>query len=156
MTVALYDEVVTVAPARKLTVVRDVTPVQAPAPKKPTRQPDLPIFGIGGDPLVNGAARLLSIPVRHVYAALWRVGMHRSPGLISWPLTHHAHHGPIEAPSGCLAADVVLRLSNRLERLDLRYSVESTHGIDPAITGEPSEEQPARPSRPERVGPSQP
>ena len=26
MTVALYDEVVTVAPARKLTVVRDVTP----------------------------------------------------------------------------------------------------------------------------------
>jgi len=73
MTVALYDEVVTVAPARKLTVVRDVTP--APAPKKATRQRDLPIFGVGGDPLVHGAARLLAVPVRHVYAALWRVGV---------------------------------------------------------------------------------
>ena len=40
--------------------------------------------------------------------------------------------------------------------LDLRCSVESIHGIDPAITGEPSEEQPLRPSRTERVGPSQP
>ena len=75
MTVALYDEVVTVAPARKLTVVRDVTPTQAPAPKRATRQRDLPIFGLGGDPLVHGAARLLAVPVRHVYAALWRVGV---------------------------------------------------------------------------------
>ncbi|MGO8940953.1 MAG: Rv1535 family protein [Mycobacterium sp.] len=75
MTAALYDEVVTVAPARKLTVVRDVTPTQAPAPTKATRQRDLPIFGVGGDPLVHGAARLLTIPVRHVYAALWRVGV---------------------------------------------------------------------------------
>ncbi|MGA9676885.1 MAG: Rv1535 family protein [Mycobacterium sp.] len=75
MTVALYDEVVTAAPARKLTVVRDVTPIQGPAPTKTTRQRDLPIFGVGGDPLVNGAARLLAIPVRHVYAALWRVGV---------------------------------------------------------------------------------
>jgi hypothetical protein len=73
MTVALYDEVVTIAPARKLTVVRDVTP--APAPKKAIRQRDLAIFGIGGDPLVHGAARLLAVPVRHVYAALWRVGV---------------------------------------------------------------------------------
>jgi len=73
MTVALYDEVVTVAPARKLTVVRDGTP--APAPKKATRQRDLAIFGVGGDPLVHGAARLLAVPVRHVYAALWRVGV---------------------------------------------------------------------------------
>lgn len=78
MTVALYDEVVTVAPTRKLTVVRDVTPTQAPAPKKVTRQRDVPIFDQlfgGGDPLVHGAARLLTIPVRHVYAALWRVGV---------------------------------------------------------------------------------
>ena len=77
MTAALYDEVVTVAPAPKLTVVRDVTPAQAPtpapAPKKATRQHDFPVFG--GDPLVHGAARLLAIPVRHVYAALWRVGI---------------------------------------------------------------------------------
>ena len=75
MTAALYDEVVTLAPARTLTVVRDTTPTQAPAPRKVTRQRDLPIFGIGGDPLVHGAARLLAIPVRHVYAALWRVGV---------------------------------------------------------------------------------
>jgi hypothetical protein len=75
MTAALYDEVVTVAPARKLTVVRDVTPTPAPAPQKATRQRDLPLFGIGGDPLVHGAARLLAVPVRHVYAALWRVGV---------------------------------------------------------------------------------
>ncbi|HET9875597.1 MAG TPA: Rv1535 family protein, partial [Mycobacterium sp.] len=27
------------------------------------------------DPLVDGAAHLLSIGVRHVYAALWRVGV---------------------------------------------------------------------------------
>ncbi|BBZ39159.1 Rv1535 family protein [Mycobacterium conspicuum] len=75
MTAALYDEVVTPAPARKLTVVRDVTPTPAPAPKKAARPHDLPVFGVGGDPLVHGAARLLAIPVRHVYAALWRVGV---------------------------------------------------------------------------------
>ncbi len=73
MTVALYDEVVTVAPVRALKVVPDVAP--APAPKKVTRQRDLPVFGVGGDPLVHGAARLLAVPVRHVYAALWRVGV---------------------------------------------------------------------------------
>ena len=75
MTAALYDEVVTVAPARNLRVVRDVTPTQAPAPKKVTRRPDNRPFGVGGDPLVDGAARLLTIPVRHLYAALWRVGV---------------------------------------------------------------------------------
>jgi hypothetical protein len=75
MTAALYDEVVTLAPARKLTVVRDATPTQVPAPKKVTRRVDAPVFGCGGDPLVDGAARLLSIPLRHVYAALWRVGL---------------------------------------------------------------------------------
>ncbi|ETZ98182.1 hypothetical protein I547_6524 [Mycobacterium kansasii 824] len=34
-----------------------------------------PPFGVGGDPLVDGAARLLTIPIRHVYAALWRIGV---------------------------------------------------------------------------------
>ena len=79
MTVALHDEVVTVAPARKLTVVRDVATIPAiphdSAPKKVARPVgNLPV-GLGVDPLVEGAARLLSIPLRHVYAALWRAGV---------------------------------------------------------------------------------
>jgi hypothetical protein len=73
MTAVLYDEVVTAAPARTLRVVRDVDTIQAPAPTR-TRRVDSKSFG-GGDPLVDGAARLLSIPLRHVYAALWRVGV---------------------------------------------------------------------------------
>jgi hypothetical protein len=74
MTAALYDEVVTVVPAPKLTLVRAGSTTVAPAPKKTVRRLDNQAFG-GGDPLVDGAARLLSIPVRHVYAALWRVGL---------------------------------------------------------------------------------
>lgn len=72
MTAVLFDEVVAVAPVRNLRLVRDVTP--APAPKKATRPAQARHFG-AGDPLVDGAARLLSIPVRHVYAALWRAGI---------------------------------------------------------------------------------
>ncbi len=75
MTAVLYDEVTTGAPARKLTVVRDAAPTQARAPKKVTRRLDSQPFGLGGDPLVDGAAHLLSIALRHVYAALWRVGL---------------------------------------------------------------------------------
>lgn len=75
MTAALYDEVATAAPAPTLRVVRDATPTRVPAPKKVTRRIDAAIFCPGGDPLVNGAARLLSVPLRHVYAALWRVGV---------------------------------------------------------------------------------
>ncbi|WAC89446.1 Rv1535 family protein [Mycobacterium sp. Aquia_213] len=74
MTAVLFDEVVAVAPVRNLRVVRDTTPTQAPAPKKVARPADAGYFG-AGDPLVAGAARLLSVPVRHVYAALWRVGV---------------------------------------------------------------------------------
>jgi hypothetical protein len=74
MTAALYDEVVTVMPARKLRVVRDTTPAEAPAPKKVTHRVDSRTIVIS-DPLVDGTARLLSIGVRHVYAALWRVGV---------------------------------------------------------------------------------
>ena len=78
MTAALYDEVVTPAPARTLTVVRDVettqATIQAPAPKKATRLANTqPVFA--GDPLVEGATRLLSIPLRHLYAALLRAGV---------------------------------------------------------------------------------
>jgi hypothetical protein len=74
MTAALHDEVVIAAPARKLTVVRDATETQAPAPTKETRRADSRTIVIS-DPLVDGTARLLSIGVRHVYAALWRVGV---------------------------------------------------------------------------------
>jgi hypothetical protein len=77
MTSALYDEVVTATPARTLHLVRDTdtSPTPAPAPKKLARRVDVAPFGIGSDPMVDGAARLLSVPVRHVYAALWRVGL---------------------------------------------------------------------------------
>ena len=79
MTAVLHDEVVTIAPVRKLTVVRDTatTPAttQVSGPKKVTRRVDTHAFCAGGDPLVDGAARLLSVPLRHVYAALWRVGV---------------------------------------------------------------------------------
>lgn len=79
MTAALYDEVVTAAPARTLRVVRDTdtihAPIHVPEPEPEARRSDYPVFGPGGDPLINGACRLLSIPVRHVYAALWRVGV---------------------------------------------------------------------------------
>ncbi|ELP46887.1 hypothetical protein O979_15590 [Mycobacterium avium subsp. paratuberculosis 10-4404] len=73
MTAAFYDEVAAVAPAPTLRVVRDTDTIAAPAPK--TRRGSGAPFGAGGDPLVDGAARLLSIPLRHVYAALWRVGV---------------------------------------------------------------------------------
>jgi hypothetical protein len=75
MTAFLYDEVLTVAPAPTLTVVRDAVEIQARAPKKAdktARQAQTPPFS---DPLVDGAARLLSVPLRHVYAALWRAGV---------------------------------------------------------------------------------
>jgi hypothetical protein len=77
MTSALYDEVVTATPARTLHLVRDTDTASTPAPaaKKLARRVDVAPFGIGSDPMVDGAARLLSVPVRHVYAALWRVGL---------------------------------------------------------------------------------
>jgi hypothetical protein len=74
MTAVLHDEVVTVAPTRKLTVVRDDA-TQVSAPRKVPRRVDTHPFCAGGDPLVDGAARLLAIPLRHAYAALWRVGV---------------------------------------------------------------------------------
>jgi len=78
MTAVLYDDVVTVAPARKLKVVRDTdtieTTTQVSGPKKASRRLANQPFA-GGDPLVDGATRLLSIPLRHVYAALYRVGV---------------------------------------------------------------------------------
>jgi hypothetical protein len=75
MTAVLFDEVVAVAPARNLRVVRDTTPTQAPAPKKVARPAGALLLGLGQDPMVDGIAILLAYPVRHVYAALLRVGV---------------------------------------------------------------------------------
>ena len=100
MTAALYDEVVTAAPARKLTVVRDVTPDRrAPAPTKTTRQRDLPIFGVGGDPLVHGAARLLAIPGASRLRSAVACRGPRSPGLVRWPATNQLLQGSKGSPS---------------------------------------------------------
>jgi len=52
-----------------VTAVRHHDVVTTPATSRPA-----PI-GVGGDPLSEAAARLLSIPVRHAYALLWRVGL---------------------------------------------------------------------------------
>ncbi|HKI43608.1 MAG: Rv1535 family protein [Mycobacterium sp.] len=60
MTALLHDDVVPTLPA----------PAPAPTQAKRLRHRDA-----GGDPLADAAARLLSIPLRHVYAVLWRVGL---------------------------------------------------------------------------------
>ena len=52
-----------------MTAVRHDDVVANPPAPRPT-----PI-GVGGDPLSDAAARLLSIPLREVYALLWRVGL---------------------------------------------------------------------------------
>ena len=80
MTAVLYDEVVTATPARRLRVVPAPTPMPVPAPKPvPKRTSKRPLDQldqlIGGDPLVVGAARLLCVPLRQLYAALWRAGV---------------------------------------------------------------------------------
>jgi len=72
MTAVLYDEVVAATSARRLRVVPDPTPTTPPTPKTSKRS-DLPLTG--ADPLVEGAARLLCVPLRQLYAALWRVGV---------------------------------------------------------------------------------
>lgn len=82
MTAVLWDDVATRVPAGevtarapKLRAVPAPEPTKAPAPKKVTKRLDNQPFGVGGDPLVEGAAWLLSVPVRQLYAALWRVGL---------------------------------------------------------------------------------
>ena len=75
MTAVLYDEVVAPTSAPRLRVVPDPTPATPqtrPTPKTSKRY-DLQLTG--ADPLVEGAARLLCIPLRQLYAALWRVGV---------------------------------------------------------------------------------
>ena len=69
MTAVLYDEVVTPVPAPRLTLAPQ------PAPAKVSKKRNTQPVQAGGDPLVDGAARLLSVPLRHLYAALWRAGV---------------------------------------------------------------------------------
>jgi hypothetical protein len=54
-------------PAPWLTLARE----QQQAAKRVRRSP----MDTSGDPMVDATARLLSIPLRHVYAALWRMGL---------------------------------------------------------------------------------
>jgi len=72
MTAVLNDEVFAVTPAPRLRVVPDPTPT--PTPTRKTSKP-LALQLLGGDPLVDGAAWLLSVPLRQLYAALWRAGV---------------------------------------------------------------------------------
>jgi hypothetical protein len=73
MTAVLYDEVVVAATsAPRLRVVPDPIPTALPAPKTSKRSDSARTCG---DPLVEGAARLLSVPLRQIYAALWRAGV---------------------------------------------------------------------------------
>lgn len=67
MTAVLYDEVVTTAAAPRLTL--------APAPEPASMRAQRARAEAGGGPLVDLSARLLSIPLRHLYAALWRAGL---------------------------------------------------------------------------------
>ncbi|WP_428340082.1 Rv1535 family protein [Mycobacterium sp.] len=73
MTAVLHDEVVVAATsAPRLTVVPDLEPTALPTPKTAIRpNPQT----TGADPLVDGAARLLCVPLRQLYAALWRAGV---------------------------------------------------------------------------------
>jgi hypothetical protein len=73
MTAVLYDEVVTAAPARRLRAVPAPTPTPTPAPDRTSKRLEQQL--VGGDPLVGGAARLLCVPLRQLYAALWRAGV---------------------------------------------------------------------------------
>jgi hypothetical protein len=72
MTAVLYDEVVAATSAPRLRVVPDPTPTAVPTPKTSKRS-DPPLTG--ADPLLEGAARLLCVPLRQIYAALWRAGV---------------------------------------------------------------------------------
>jgi hypothetical protein len=74
MTAVLYDDVSVVAatPAPRLRAVP--APASMAVPTSTTskrRDPQVMDY----DPLVAGAARLLSVPLRQIYAALWRAGV---------------------------------------------------------------------------------
>jgi len=72
MTAVLYDEVVVPMPAPRLKAVPVPAPTAVPTPKT-SKRPDPRLMG--DDLLVVGAARLLCVPLRQLYAALWRAGV---------------------------------------------------------------------------------
>lgn len=72
MTAALIDDVALTAepvstPRPKLTL--------APKAAQPRRASKLRHFEPPSDPMADVAGHLLSIPLRHIYAVLWRVGV---------------------------------------------------------------------------------
>lgn len=74
MTAVLLDDLdllTTTAPARTPAPGLTLAPGQQQAAKRVRRSP----IDTGGDPMVDATARLLSIPLRHLYAALWRLGL---------------------------------------------------------------------------------
>jgi hypothetical protein len=74
MTAVLFDEAMVAAtPAPRLRAVPAPELTAVPTVKKASRRPEYQ--QIGADPLVAGAARLLCVPLRQLYAALWRAGV---------------------------------------------------------------------------------
>jgi hypothetical protein len=67
MTAVPYDDVVAAAAVPGLR--------SAAATAQASRRPHQLPAGAGSDPLFDAATRLLSIPLRQVYALLWRVGL---------------------------------------------------------------------------------
>ncbi len=70
MTAVLYDDALYVDVA-----TRPPAPVPTVPPAPGSRRRRKSPVGASGDPMVDAAARLLSIPLRQVYAVLWRVGV---------------------------------------------------------------------------------
>ncbi|GAB7146168.1 Rv1535 family protein [Mycobacterium riyadhense] len=66
MTAVLHDDLVTAQPASRPTLVR-------PAKQASSRRRQIP-DDPPSDPVVDATARVLAIPLRHMYAVLWRVG----------------------------------------------------------------------------------
>ena len=60
-------------------VLRDdavaIPPEPRPAAKQAPQRLQRSAIGAGGDPLADAATRLLAIPLRQVYAVLWRMGL---------------------------------------------------------------------------------
>ncbi|MBY0442238.1 MAG: hypothetical protein K2Q25_08910 [Mycobacteriaceae bacterium] len=76
MTAALCDqatEVTAVTRGPRLTLV--TAPSPAPAGRKVTCLLANQALRAGRDPLIDGAACLLAVPMRQLYATLWRIGL---------------------------------------------------------------------------------